>query len=134
MPFVKWFTADYHRDTEELSATCRGIWVDFLNHMGDQPQGERGRIVGPVERMAKIGRCTVEEAESSLLELHYTKTADVILPSEATDCYAKEIGPSYGNVTGKIWVVMNRRILREEAERTRAREGMREKREREKEA
>lgn len=77
LPFMQWFPGDDLKDPQLslCSPATRGIWRDFLGAMHELDR--RGQITGTPEQLARLGRCTAEEAASAIHELRDTKAADV---------------------------------------------------------
>lgn len=101
LPAFQFYTGDWLKDPNLslCSPATRGIFMDLLSAMHENDRS--GRIVGTPHQLSRLARCTVEEMEAALLELHETATAEV---SDVTFCN--------GPVT-----VTNRRMRREWRER-----------------
>jgi uncharacterized protein YdaU (DUF1376 family) len=57
------------------SPTTRGIWIDLLCAM--HRSGRAGEIVGTDDQIARLCRCSAEEARAAIAELEQTGAADV---------------------------------------------------------
>lgn len=104
LPFIKWFPGDWMADTAMLSPATRGIWFDLLNVMWQLDHADK--LSGTVAELARAGRCDVAQMQTAIDELIRFRVAN--------------IGERDGVVT-----VVCRRFKRDNAERLRAKNGMR---------
>lgn len=104
LPFIKWFPGDWMADTAMLSPATRGIWFDLLNVMWQLDHADK--LSGTVAELARAGRCDVAQMQTAIDELARFRVAN--------------IGERDGVVT-----VICRRFKRDNAERLRAKNGMR---------
>lgn len=112
LEIAAWF-ADSH--LSQCSPAARGVWVDLLLRM--QKAGRSGQIEGTVQEIARLARCTVDEAVEALLELRARQAADV------------EGRITRGTRAAAAFVVVrNRRMVRELRAREDARERKRKQR------
>jgi len=68
LPWMKFFPNDWLGDhtVTLLSPASRGIWIDLLCVMSNQPA--RGIVTGTVEQLARLARCSGSEMENFLHE------------------------------------------------------------------
>jgi hypothetical protein len=98
LPAFQFYPGDYLKDPQVtmLSLAARGAWVDLICAMHETDR--TGELVGSVEQMARITRCSVDEFRVCLVELKACKVANIT------------------ERNGKITIV-NRRMAREHKER-----------------
>lgn len=98
LPALMLYTGDWRKDPR-LSfcpPAARGVWIDLICAMHDDDRS--GQLIGTVDQLARVGRCSVSEMESALEFLRVTETATVTV--------------RHGIIT-----VINRRMRREWKER-----------------
>jgi hypothetical protein len=76
MPWQKWFHADWLSDSSvgKCSLAARGLWFELLNLMMADNVSE---ISGTVEQIARMARCSTQEAEVAIEELCASNCATV---------------------------------------------------------
>lgn len=94
LPFMKWYPADWIKDTRHLSLQAKGAWADLINFMWVNESG-RGQYSATPEALARTLGCSQETCKLVIDELR--TVAEIVTTSD-------------GNVT-----VMSRRIKREES-------------------
>lgn len=77
LPFMQFYVDDWITDPalSMCSPTTRGIWIDLLCAM--HRLGRAGEIVGTDDQIARLCRCSTEEARVAIAELEQTGAADV---------------------------------------------------------
>lgn len=101
LPWMKFFYADWLRDTRALSVAAKGAWIDTICYAWGSPR--RGEIVGTEDSFARMWGCSTREAHTIIIEL-------------TTHAICECVTDDHGNVT-----LMSRRIVREEKQREQAR-------------
>lgn len=102
-PALQFYIGDWMKDPNlsMCSASSRGVWMDLLCAMHELDRS--GRIVGTLDQISRLCRCTVSEARDALTELQTTQTATVTFRNDTV-------------------TVINRRMEREHKERLATRE------------
>lgn len=67
LPYMRFFPADYIRDTRLLSLTARGAWMDLLCHMWHPDR--RGTVRHPLPVLARLIQVPEAEARAILEEI-----------------------------------------------------------------
>ncbi|MCC6354395.1 MAG: DUF1376 domain-containing protein [Verrucomicrobiae bacterium] len=75
MPYMKFFPADYVRDTRLLSLAARGAWMDLLCHMWHPDR--RGTVRHPLPVLARLLQIPEGEAKAILEEIAGADVGDV---------------------------------------------------------
>lgn len=101
-PAFQYYTGDWMKDPNlsMCSPATRGIWIDLICAMHEL--GRCGQVIGTVDQLCRLGRCTSAEMSAAIAELRETRTATV---SERDGRFTVE----------------NRRMRREHSERENAR-------------
>jgi hypothetical protein len=122
------YAGDWFKDTElaMCSPSARGIWFEWLLRMREQTTaGRKPCLRGRVEALARLARCSPEEALKALTELQETDAAAVTM--------SRDVTPGHADVTGLV-TIENRRMSREWKASKGAAERQREKRKRDAES
>lgn len=77
LPWCQFYPADWLADPELslCGPATRGIWADWLAAMWER--GQTGEIMGSIEQLARVGRCSEHEAQAAIDELERSGAADV---------------------------------------------------------
>jgi hypothetical protein len=127
-PAMMFYYGDYKRDPElgMCSLATRGAWIELFSAMGD---AQRGSLVGTVEDLARLARCTPGEMRDALVELH-SKNAAIVAMGERRGRDLVEQWTANGHANGRlldtdltgVCTVVSRRLQREEEARNAARD------------
>ncbi len=76
-PYIQFFTGDWLKDPalSICSPATRGIWMDLLCHLHELQNG--GKVTATGLQIARICRCSEQDAHIALDELRKTNTADI---------------------------------------------------------
>lgn len=76
-PFIQWFISDWLADPKVslCEPATRGILFDWICNM--HALDRCGVITGPLEILARLGRCSPVQCEAALQDLQVTNAADV---------------------------------------------------------
>lgn len=77
LPAIQFYFGDWKKDAElsMCSLATRGFWFEVLGAMFERDRS--GVITGTAEQIARVARCTAQEAQTAISELHHTKAANV---------------------------------------------------------
>lgn len=67
LPYMKWFPADWIRDTRSLSLAAKGAWIDIINFAWEAER--RGILTMPIRSLARSLGASEEETRAVLDEL-----------------------------------------------------------------
>lgn len=76
-PCLHFYVGDWKKDpaVELLSLAARGFWFELLCSMHERQNG--GKVTANLDQLARIGRCSIIEAEQSVTEIRNSWVADV---------------------------------------------------------
>jgi hypothetical protein len=82
-PAFQFYPGDWLKDPclAQCSLATKGAWIELLAHMHESETP--GKLEGTYLNFARMCRCTEEEIKAAILELQETKTATVIIGSNA---------------------------------------------------
>ncbi|MCK4859947.1 MAG: hypothetical protein KAS87_05255 [Candidatus Omnitrophica bacterium] len=110
-PAFQFYVKDWLSDPELQKAhpTTRGIWINLLCYMWDAP--DRGKLETNERELCQLGSCLLEDIKVFLSDAKRLDFCDI-----SVTCHA-DVTSSHADVT-----IKNRRMIREQYERQKARE------------
>lgn len=111
LPWMKWWPKNWEEDTKHLTITSAGFWIRVLSAMWEQP--ERGKITMSLGGYSRLIKCTISETKKALEELINTKVCNSNL--------AIPVKISISSGENEYITLINRRMVREEKARKKAR-------------
>lgn len=85
LPWMKWFPGEWRKDPSVgmRSLKTRGAWIEAIGAMHEL--GHCGELIGTVDQLARLCRCSSDEMLAAMIELRETGATDVEgLPESVT--------------------------------------------------